>query len=163
MFNMIGALVRLTERRVARPGWFQMKPEIRELAASDLEQLCMLAAQFASSFRLERSAFELAARELMADPSAHLEGAFLANRLVGYCLGFDHQTFFANGRVSWVEEIMVTEGSRQLGIGRLLMDHFEAWARLRGSKLVALATRRAADFYESLGYEKSATYYRRIL
>jgi hypothetical protein len=43
------------------------------------------------------------------------------------------------------------------------MREFEEWARSRGSRLVALATRRATDFYLSLGYEESATYVRKLL
>ena len=31
------------------------------------------------------------------------------------------------------------------------------------AKLVALATRRAAEFYRSVGYEESATYFRKLL
>lgn len=72
-------------------------------------------------------------------------------------------TFNANGRVSWIEEIMAAESRRRQGIGRALMDEFEKWARSRGSKLIGLATRRAAPFYDALGYEASATYYRKIL
>jgi hypothetical protein len=43
------------------------------------------------------------------------------------------------------------------------MQGFEAWAAKRGSKLVALATRRAAPFYQALGYEESAIYFRKLL
>ena len=83
--------------------------------------------------------------------------------VVGYVLGFDHLTFFANGRVAWMEEIMVGESLRRQGIGRILMEAFEAWATEREAKMVALATRRAADFYEALDYEESATYFRKRL
>ena len=76
--------------------------------------------------------------------------------MVGYCLGFDHHTFYANGRVAWVEEITVKEPVRRRGVGKALMENFEEWSRNRGSKLVALATRRAASFYGSIGYEESA-------
>jgi GNAT superfamily N-acetyltransferase len=65
--------------------------------------------------------------------------------------------------VAWVEEIMVSEALRRQGIGQLLMQEFEAWAVARGCKLVALATRRAAVFYQALGYEESATYFRKLL
>ena len=43
------------------------------------------------------------------------------------------------------------------------MTRFEAWAAARGCRLVALATRRAAAFYGAIGYEESATYFRKIL
>ena len=43
------------------------------------------------------------------------------------------------------------------------MAGLEQWARARGSKLIGLATRRVALFYEALGYQTSATYYRKLL
>jgi len=83
--------------------------------------------------------------------------------VLGYLLGFDHETFFANGRVSWVEEVMVREDRRREGIGETLMERFEEWAKSRDSKLVALATRRASPFYMAIGYEDSATYFRKLI
>ena len=43
------------------------------------------------------------------------------------------------------------------------MNAFEEWSVAQGCALVALATRRAAPFYLSLGYEESATYFRKVL
>ncbi|HEX8005064.1 MAG TPA: GNAT family N-acetyltransferase [Trebonia sp.] len=51
---------------------------------------------------------------------------------------------------------------RGQGIGRALMSAFEQWADTQGCALVALATRRAASFYRALGYEESATYFRKV-
>ncbi|UZW15401.1 GNAT family N-acetyltransferase [Clostridium pasteurianum] len=84
------------------------------------------------------------------------------NKLYGYCLGHDHYTFYANGCVAWLEEIMVVENYRKTGIGCSVMCEFENWAKSRGSKLVALATRRAAQFYKTLNYEESAVYFKKI-
>ncbi|MDP5274245.1 GNAT family N-acetyltransferase [Chengkuizengella axinellae] len=84
-------------------------------------------------------------------------------KIVGYCLGFDHYTFYANGRVSWVEEIMVEESYRNKGIGAKLMNSVEEWSETRESKLVALATRRAVPFYKALDYVESASYFRKLL
>ena len=42
------------------------------------------------------------------------------------------------------------------------MREFERRAAERGSRLVALATRRASAFYLGLGYEESATYFRKL-
>jgi GNAT superfamily N-acetyltransferase len=47
---------------------------------------------------------------------------------VGYLLGFEHLTFYANGPVGWVEEIMVRPEQRGGGVGRALMAGFEQWA-----------------------------------
>src|SRR5688572_1896434 len=136
---------------------------IRNVRTADFDDLFGLVEDFATSFRPERSAFEAAAQALVVQDDAWLGGAESEGRLVGYCLGFDHLTFYANGRVSWVEEIMVAEACRRHGVGRALMATFETWARSRGSKLVGLATRRAAPFYDALGYESSATFYRKLL
>ena len=84
------------------------------------------------------------------------------DRLTGYLLGFKHLTFYANGPVGWVEELLVRSRRRQSGIGRALMNSFEGWAAGSGCALVALATRRAKPFYLAIGYEESATYLRKL-
>lgn len=138
-------------------------PTIRPAELSDSDALFSLARAFATSFTVERSAFESSFAALLRSPEAFVAVASDGERVVGYLLGFDHHTFYANGRVSWVEEIMVAEEVRRRGVGRQLMKSFEAWARERRSRLVGLATRRAAPFYRSIGYEESATYFRRLL
>lgn len=140
-----------------------MNVTIRNARLDDADELFALVKDFATSFSPERPAFETVLRQLIGDETAKLTVAVSEGHLVGYCLGFDHYTFYANGRVSWVEEIAVREDCRQRGIGRRLMETFETWSASRGSRLVALATRRASAFYEALGYEKSAVYYRKLL
>jgi GNAT superfamily N-acetyltransferase len=85
------------------------------------------------------------------------------NEIVGYVLGISHPAFYANGDVAWVEEIMVREDHRGQGVGKRLMDDFEAWALSRQCRLVSLATRRAADFYRAIGYVETAAYFRKEL
>ncbi|MGE6753714.1 GNAT family N-acetyltransferase [Rossellomorea sp. NPDC071047] len=46
-------------------------------------------------------------------------------------------------------------------IGKHLMAEAENLSKERGSKLVALATRRADRFYESIGYDESAKYFKK--
>lgn len=136
---------------------------IRRATSADADQLFALVEQFATSFCPQREDFDLCIRELEGDPSAWLAVAECRGIIVGYCLGFDHFAFFANGRVAWVEEIMVRPAQRRQGIGAQLMAAFEDWARFRRARLVALATRRAAPFYMALGYEESAAYFRKRL
>jgi GNAT superfamily N-acetyltransferase len=73
------------------------------------------------------------------------------------------RTFYANGPVAWVEEVLVEPQFRTQGAGRALMQTFEDWAVHRGCAVAALATRRAAPFYVALGYEESASYLRKVL
>jgi GNAT superfamily N-acetyltransferase len=101
--------------------------------------------------------------QVLASADMRLAVACEANEVVGYVLGISHPTFYANGNVAWVEEIMVGEGHRGKGTGKSLMDHFEAWAKSRECRLVSLATRRAADFYQAIGYVESAAYFRKEL
>lgn len=140
-----------------------MPTQIRLAQHTDADAVLALARPFATSFVVEAPTFYRSFTELLASPQAHFAVAEADQQLVGYVLGFDHVTFFANGRVAWVEEIMVHEAFRRQGIGQLLMQEFENWATQRGSKLVALATRRAAPFYNALGYEESAIYFRKLL
>ena len=141
-------------------GW---RGEIRPARASDAQGVARLAEELALSFAFRPDAFRASYPALLADDRACLLLAADGDEVVGYLLGFRHLTFYANGPVGWVEEIVVRHRDRGEGIGRLLMDAFERWAGAQGCALVALATRRAAPFYLALGYEESATYFRKVL
>ena len=136
---------------------------VRPAASSDSQQVFALTKAFATTFDPRLEAFTTAFDYLRLQDDALLLVADDAGQLLGYLLGFEHYALFANGRVSWVEEIMIREDYRRKGIGESLMKRFEEWAESRGSKLVALATRRASEFYAASGYEESATYFRKLL
>lgn len=122
-----------------------------------------LAREFATSFALEEEAFRLFFAALIGDPNAYLAVVEVEENVIGYVLAFRHNTFYANGSVAWVEEIMVDADHRKQGVGRALMHSVHAWAESQNCKLVALATRRAAPFYEAIGYQASATYFKKLL
>ena len=58
---------------------------------------------------------------------------------------------------------MVAESLRRSGIGRALMAEAERWAADVSAAYIALATRRAEEFYVILGYERSAAFLRKTL
>jgi GNAT superfamily N-acetyltransferase len=136
---------------------------VRPGCGGDVAAVAELAAELAMSFAFDREQFELSFPALVADEQVCLLVADDAEDCVGYLLGFAHLTFFANGPVGWVEEIAVRSGQRGRGTGRALMEAFERWAAEHGCALVALATRRAAPFYQALEYEESAAYFRKVL
>jgi GNAT superfamily N-acetyltransferase len=137
---------------------------IRPATLQDRDLLFDLVVQFATSFTPQRAAFESSLERLLANDEAHLLVATHDNTLIGYCLGFVHDTFYANGPVAWVEEIMVQEAFRRHHIGQHMMETFEQWAASQGgATLIALATRRASSFYKSIGYDESASYFRKLL
>jgi GNAT superfamily N-acetyltransferase len=123
-----------------------------------------LARDLATSYVVERTAFDRSFASLIAHEEALvLVAETPGGAVVGYLLATSHPAFHANGPVAWVEEVMVAEPARGTGVGRQLMAAAEAWARRRDARYVALATRRAAPFYQALGYEDSATYFKKAL
>jgi len=137
--------------------------EIRQAEAGDVDEVAGLAAALAMSFEFSAARFRENYPSLLAEEGACLLLAVDGHHSVGYLLGFRHLTFYANGPVGWVEEVVVRDQERGRGIGRMLMRAFEQWAAAHGCALVALATRRAAPFYRAQGYAESATYFRKIL
>ena len=136
---------------------------IRRAKVNDADELFFLVKEFATSFKPNRKSFERSLKHLVSEESAWLSVAEYNGKVVGYCLGFDHYAFYANGRVSWIEEITVDSNIRKKGIGAQLMKAFEEWALSRESALIGVATRRAEAFYSAIGYEKSATFFRKLL
>jgi GNAT superfamily N-acetyltransferase len=140
-----------------------MSINVRPAVAADSAGTFELAKDFAVSFAPAAGQFAESFDHLIATKDALLLLADEAGQPLGYLLAFDHPALWASGRVAWIEEITVRADRRRQGIGRQLMQEFENWARSRGSRVAALATRRAADFYAAMGYDASATYFRKVL
>jgi GNAT superfamily N-acetyltransferase len=134
-------------------------PEIRPAVAADAESIAALACRLAQSFRFSRARFDEAIPVILAAQDVALMLAVEGPDCIGYVLGSHHPTFYANGPVASVAEIVVREEDRGRGVGRDLMEAFEAWALERGCAQVTLATRRASAFYQAIGYEASAAYF----
>lgn len=137
--------------------------QVRYGTADDATAVCDLAGQLAQSFPFSQGRFHDSYAAVLSSDDACLLVAADSGGVLGYLLGFSHRTFYANGPVVWVEEILVRPQERGRGIGRALMQALEDWATQRDCVLSALATRRAAPFYLALGYEESATYFRKML
>jgi ribosomal protein S18 acetylase RimI-like enzyme len=145
---------------------------VRRATLEDLEQVFPLALNMATTAVVDRNVFAASFAQLMerddaivlvAEDPAEDPTQDNDNAIVGYLLGFEHPAFYANGRVSYVEEVAVQEDHRGRQIGRRLMDEFERWAASRSSVLVTVATRRAGAFYVALGYEETATLFKKLL
>lgn len=136
--------------------------EVGPAKSSDSDQIWLLVRDFAFSYEPERSPFERSLAELLERPDALL---LVAERngttIVGYLMASYHGTFLANGPVAWIEEVMVSEPARRQGVGSSLMAAAEAWAERVPTAYIALASRRAGDFYVRTGYEDSASFFRK--
>ena len=123
----------------------------------------LVAANMAATFNVQRDIFHTSFHVLIKADHAFVLVADVGGQIGGYLLGFSHLAFFANGPIAWVEEIAVHEDLRRQGLGGQLMKEFENRASAAGARPIALATRRASSFYEAMGYEPSATYFRKIV
>jgi len=140
-----------------------MNTAVRIAEADDLDAIFTLAEKLATSFVVDPESFRQVYNRVLELPDATLLVAENNHQIVGYLLGFEHPAFYANGSVAWVEELYVANAHRGGGIGRVLMSHFEQSAKAAGNRLVALATRRAGNFYQAIDYEQSATYFKKHL
>ncbi|HEY5788557.1 MAG TPA: GNAT family N-acetyltransferase [Microlunatus sp.] len=136
---------------------------VRPAVADDVDAVWPLARDLATSCEVDHDTYTSIFTGLLTEPTVVLLVATEDGAVVGYLLGQTHVTFHAGGPVIWVEELMVAGERRGTGVGRALMAAAEDRARTRGAAYVALATRRAADFYASLGYRESAAYFKKAL
>jgi N-acetylglutamate synthase-like GNAT family acetyltransferase len=137
--------------------------KIREAEIADKKQVLSLAEKFATSFDIIEAKFNEVFNNMVEDENVSFIVAEIENKVVGYCLAFHHQTFYANGLVSWVEEITVDEKLRGKNIGSRMMKKIEEISREKDSKVIALATRRSENFYRKNDYEESAICFRKLL
>jgi GNAT superfamily N-acetyltransferase len=124
----------------------------------------VLAPSFETSFPLENGAFHESFENLLE----HRDATLLVveedrGRVTGYLLTFVDDSLFAHGSVDWIGEAAVKASVRRQGYGRALTVECQRRALARGAGLVALAPRRALPFYESMEYEMSGTYLRKLL
>ncbi len=140
-----------------------MEIVIRKAKLSDLNEIFNLVLKFSTSFEPALDSFKLSFSNIVKNDNFLLAIAETDNKVIGYSLGLCHDTFYANGKVSWLEELMVDEHFRNLRIGSKLIKEFETWSKNHNCKLTALATRRAAGFYKKNNYEESAVYFRKLL
>ena len=142
----------------------QSNPRIRPARLDDAPAVWPLAREFATSFVPRREAFAATFAALVDAPQTLLLVAETPEpEIVGYLLASSRPTFHANGPVVWVEEVMVADAVRRVGVGRSLMQAAEQWAIESDAAYVSLASRRAQDFYRALDYEDSATYFKKTL
>ena len=104
---------------------------------------------------------------LAANPHARVLGASHGGRLAAAACGFLCPDIVGACRPFLVvENVVVAPAWRLLGVGRLLMDALEGWARQRDCSyalLVSGPTRREAHaFYAALGYEPCAGFKKRL-
>lgn len=137
-------------------------PLVRAATLEDEAELWPLAAALATSYRPTRNRFRESLGGILHDPHATVLVAVDKGEVAGCVHVLTHEAFHADGAIGWVEELMVHEDRRGSGAGRALMSAAEQWARGHSDiAYLAVATRRAEGFYRSIGYEDSASYFKK--
>lgn len=140
-----------------------MNVTVRPAAAADAPALFLLVKQFPTPTPCPEDTFAVLLDSKLNDPQSCVVVAEGDGVLIGYVSGSVRTAFYAAGTTAWVDEILVVPDWRRHGVGGRLMNAFETWSADNGSVSVALATRGAAKFYEQLGYESRAGYFKKYL
>ena len=135
----------------------------RTATMDDKEAIFLLANQLSEFIKVDKKIFTDNYREMISDKNHFLLVAELDEKVVGYLSGYFHKAIYANGLVAYVDEIVVLDCQRHLKIGTLLMKELEIIAKIKNCILISLATAGARAFYEKIGYETKAGYYKKYL
>ncbi|GAB2510821.1 GNAT family N-acetyltransferase [Lysobacter humi (ex Lee et al. 2017)] len=140
-------------------------PQVRPVQAGDREAVLALVPRLAATGTppgRDRAQVEQAdvasLREALAAPTA--DAAVLVAELDGAVAGFIHvrtvRDYYTQAGITHVSDVVVAAHAEGRGIGRLLMDAAERWARDRGHALVQLYVLPenvpARSLYEKAGY-----------
>ena len=137
--------------------------EIRRAEAADADGVFAMLERFAMSYEPDHNVFAPSFAAMIDAHDVLMLVADDGGTLAGYVMAVEFGTLFANGAVVQVEELFVEEGKRGAGTGQALVAAVVEWARQRGAVEVTVPTRRAGAYYERLGFERTADYYRTVL
>jgi ribosomal protein S18 acetylase RimI-like enzyme len=139
------------------------KLTVRIAAEGDLAQIIGLAKQLSETVIISEDYITTNFKIFLNNEQHCLLVAVKGELVVGYASGYFHHAIYAGGLVAYVDEIVIDASSRSGKIGSLLMDRFEQVSLEKGCRLVSLATFGAKGFYEKLGYETKAGYFKKYL
>lgn len=136
---------------------------IRRAEARDEAAILRLTRQFAMSYTIDEAAFARNFPALLAQPGAVVLVGESADEVVAYVVGFALPTLFANGPILELTELAVEVERRRRGIGSALIEEVLRIALATGCVEIVVPTRRAGPFYETLGFARTADYYKKPL
>lgn len=133
----------------------------RPATPADTNDVHRLVRLLISRFPLDSAALPIVYRELLSDPDWE---AYVAEDEEGRVAGLVTIRFanalHASGMLAAIEELVVDDGAKGRGVGRLLCERAIARARERHCRKIAVTSNRAesdpAGFYASVGFQEVA-------
>ena len=137
--------------------------DIRAARLADADAVFGLLEQLAQSYTPDRAAFDVTFELFVADDSyASLLVAEDADGVVrGYALTTVTRLLYTNGNSAQLQELVVDEATQGQGIGSALLEATERECIAHGVRQLTVPSRRAAGFYERLGYRSTADFLKR--
>jgi len=134
---------------------------VRPAHAADTPELARLAGELGYPSTEEEIRARLAAIESTPAHALWVAEAAGANgKLAGFLNAYVKRAIDTDARVE-IAALVVDEKQRSRGVGKLLIERAEAWARENGCRTIGLRSNvirdRAHKFYERLGYEHYKT------
>jgi len=137
--------------------------KIRHAIADDSVAILNLANQLHPTINVEQEAFQYTFHQVLHRPECVCLVVSKHDNILGYLSGYVRPVLTQGRNVAFVDEIVIESNMRSKSLGTSLMKHFEAWALSEKCALVGLATGGARGFYEHLGYQSSAGYFKKYL
>lgn len=133
---------------------------IREARREDADRVFELLQQLAKTDASDRHTFDETFVDFLGDDprSLLLVAEDATGSVRGYVLTTINRLLHTNGRSAQLQELVVDAGARGTGVGTQLIEALEQVCRDAGVTQLTVASRRAADFYERLGYHSTADF-----
>ena len=144
--------------------------QIRPARLEDAEAVFGLLGQLATTFEPDRAAFDRTFADLFQAAGAQ-QGTTTETLLLvaedddavvrGYALTSIVPLLYTNGPAAQIHELVIDESARGQHLGTELVHAIEQECLSRGVRQLTVASRRAAGFYDRLGYHSTAEFLKR--
>lgn len=136
---------------------------VRSARESDADAVFGLLGQLSQSYAPERDAFDVTFASFVADDSyaSLLVAEDAAGTVRGYALTTVTRLLYTNGNSAQLQELVVDAEVHGQGIGSALLEATERECKSHGVRQLTVPSRRAAGFYERLGYRSTADFLKR--
>ena len=141
--------------------------KIRDFVLSDVQAVTGLTKEL--GYPSTEEEMNVRMKKIIDNPLYRTLIAVKEEEVVGYCGIFLYDCWEHNEPILRVEVLVVKTEARRYGIGKVLMEKAEQWARERGASIISLNSGNRAEresahkFYPSLGFEaRSIGYSKRL-